>query len=343
MKIGLLLTNIGTPKSTQPKDVAAYLRRFLMDEDVISIPFFVRWPLVNLIIVPKRAAFSAANYAKVWMPEGSPLTVYSERFVARLRQKMDPSFVIEMGMSYSDPDIESAYSRLKEAAVDHIVAIPLYPQFAQATTGSALKAIHRARKKWNCQIPLTELTSFFSHPGYIEPSTQLAKTVMEKNKPDHWLFSFHGLPVSQLKKDPECKVDNTCCSKLNQQNDCVRRCYRAQCLKTAELMAQSMGLSREQWTVSFQSRLGKAEWIRPYTEETLIQLAQRGVKHLGLVSPAFVADCIETLEELAIGARETFIEHGGQDLSLVPCLNDDMEWIEGFEKIVSDHLNHCLK
>lgn len=336
MTTGILVTNIGTPDSYEVSDVRRYLKTFLMDKNIISIPYLIRWLLVHGIIVPKRAAFSAENYKKVWTSEGSPLLVYTKRFQQKLQQKLGSQFIVEFGMSYSNPNIEAGLQKLHSRGVDHIIVIPLYPQFAQATTGSAIEDTQKAVAKLGIKTKISFAPDFYDADFFIDAQARLAIESLEKASKDfaavdHWVFSFHGLPESQIKKDKACSLNLDCCSR---QSSCTRRCYRAQCFATAKKLAAKMKLSDSNYTVTFQSRLGKAEWIKPYTDKTVQKLAESGIKNLGMISPAFVTDCIETLEELAIGVKETFEEHGGHYFHLAPCVNDDALWVDGFAEWV---------
>lgn len=330
MKTGILLTNIGTPASYHVADVKNYLKTFLMDEDIINIPWPIRWILVHFIIVPKRASASAENYKKIWTDQGSPLLTYTKSFAEKLQIELGDSYAVEFGMSYSEPSIEEALKRLQAKGVDKVLVAPMYPQFAQATTGSAHKAFKKAYKNLALNTPYQMIEDFYATPEFIKTQAQIARTHFQKSY-DHYVFSFHGLPESQIKRDSQCKLSADCCSL---QTSCDRRCYRAQCFKTANLLAKEMNLGDEKWTVTFQSRLGKTEWIKPYTDATVEKLAQSGTRRLAMLSPAFVTDCIETLEELAIGVQESFLHHGGSEFSLSPCVNDHDTWVQGFAQIL---------
>lgn len=327
-KKGLLLLNIGSPRSYEVPDVAKYLRTFLMDEDIINIPFFVRWPLVNAIIVPRRAPFSAANYKKIWMEgEGSPLTVYTQRFATQLAQELGSEYVVKIGMRYSDPSIEEALKEFAQEAVESIILAPMYPQYAEATTGSSLKEVERLQKKLGLQFKTKILPPFYANKEFIDPTAKVTQATLANKEVEHYLFSFHGLPESQVKKVQGCLVTENCCF---EKNACAKKCYRAQCFATADAVANKLGLEKNQWSVAFQSRLGRGEWLKPATDDTIEKLAGQGIKKIAVICPSFVADCIETLEEIGIGAAELFHEKGGTDYHLVPCLNDQKEWVAEF-------------
>ncbi len=334
-KTGILLVNIGSPKSYEVPEVKKYLLRFLMDKDVLSIPFVFRWPLVNLLIVPKRAPFSAQNYKKVWMPGGSPLIVYSEAFRQRLQEKLDEPFVVKTGMSFSNPDIEESLLAFAKENVERILYIPLFPQYAEATTGAVTKAMKAYVLKHQIKIPIQVMTPFYKENSFVKNVSRIALNSTQGKNIEHYLFSYHGLPESQIRRRPACRINSDCCKKAL---SCEENCYRAQCFRTTEIIAKDMGLSAEQWSLSFQSRLGRAKWIGPSTEETLQHLGSAGVKRLAVLCPSFVADCIETLEEIRIAGRERFIQAGGEDLYLVPCVNDDTQWVADF----ADHCREVL-
>lgn len=329
---GLLLMNIGSPLSTEVSDVKKYLKTFLMDEEIITIPFLVRWPLVNLIIAPKRAPYSAENYKKVWMPEGSPIVVYTKRFIQGLQAHL-PDYQINMGLQYSEPSITQALAEFKAKGIQEVVLAPMFPQWADATSKSALKSVRKALAQLDYNPRIQEVPPFYADSSFIETSARMVKNTLEGRSVDHYLMSYHGLPESHILRDKECKLDSNCCSL---PSSCARNCYRAQCLKTSELIAGKLGLQKDQYTTCFQSRLGRAQWIKPSTEDTIRALAEKGVKSLAVICPSFVSDCIETLEEIGMGGRETFQEHGGKDYHLVPCVNDDAEFIQGFARIVQN-------
>lgn len=330
-KKGLLLMNIGSPTSYEVPAVKKYLNTFLMDEDIIKLPFILRWILVHLLIVPRRAPFSAANYKKVWMKTGSPLMVYTEEFAASLQKVLASDYVIELGMRYSDPTIETALDNFQKAGVSEIIVAPLFPQYADATTGSCIKEFKRIYEQKGLKTPWSLLEPFFRE--FITPFAAIASENVRGKKIDHFLFSFHGLPVAQITQQSGCALNDSCCQAAGA---CEKNCYRAQSFATARGIATDMGLTSDQWSVSFQSRLGPTEWMRPYTDEVLQQKAQAGVKNIAVLCPAFVADCIETLEEIGMGGRETFQHHGGQEFTLVPCPNADPRWVDTFARLFDE-------
>ncbi|WP_347358293.1 ferrochelatase [Bdellovibrio sp.] len=332
-KKGLLLINIGSPRSYEVADVKKYLTAFLMDKEVINLPFLLRWPLVNLLIVPRRAPFSAENYKKVWMDEGSPIAVYTRRFAGELKKHLGNDYVIKIGLRYSEPSVETALQELADEKVDEIIVAPMFPQYAEATNGSSFNLVDELVKDRNIQIPLRRVPAFFDHPAFINPSIEITRDSLQDKKVDHYLFSFHGLPESHIRKNQGCLVTEDCCF---EKNACAKNCYRAQCFATATKIAESLDLLPSHWSVSFQSRLGRAEWLKPATDHSLEVLAQTGKKNIAVICPSFVADCIETLEEIGIGGQETFHEFGGENYYLVPCVNENPQWVQGFAQLVQN-------
>lgn len=329
-KKGLLLINIGSPRSYQVEDVKKYLRIFLMDKEVINLPFILRWPLVNLLIVPRRGPFSAQNYQKVWMDGGSPLIVHSENFKNKLQLALGDSYVVRTGMSFSDPNIEESLLALVRDGVSEILAVPMFPQFAQVTTGAINEVVRKLVRKHRLQVPVRLLPEFYRDDAFIKNTARVTQEFLQDKKVDHFLFSYHGLPEAQIRKNSFCEINGACCS---QESSCLKGCYRAQCFKTSQLLAARMGLPPHQWSLAFQSRLGRAKWIGPATDETIKSLPTRGFKKIAVICPSFVADCIETLEEIGIGGKEDFIHAGGEELHLIPCLNSDLVWAQDFARL----------
>jgi ferrochelatase len=328
-RTGLLLINLGTPDEPTVPAVRRYLREFLSDPWVIDIPAIGRWLLLNLIILPFRPAKSTEAYKKVWMKEGSPLLVHSLALRDKVRARLGGDWQVELGMRYASPSIASALARLKQGDVDRIIVAPLFPQYAGSSSGTALEKVFlEARKSWNVPA-LAVLPEFYDDPGFLDAFAAVGRPGMANFKPDHVLFSFHGLPERQVKRSDEtgkhCLQSATCCDSIGPAN---RHCYRAQSYATARQIASRLGLAREQWSVAFQSRLGRTPWITPHTDVVIDELAKKGVKRVLCYSPAFVADCLETLEEIAIRLREQFKASGGEELQLVPSLNSNPEWVE---------------
>lgn len=327
--LGVLLINLGSPEAPTPRAVRRYLREFLGDPRVIDIPALPRWLLLHFAILPTRPRASARAYQKVWTPEGSPLLVHGRALRDRLAKRLGERFVVELAMRYSKPAIEPAIARLADADVERILVVPLFPQYSAAATGSAIEAIYRAAgARWNVP-PLEVLDSYYDDPAFVAAIAAVAREVPGQQRPDHVLFSYHGLPERQIRKsDPtgaHCFASNSCCETIGSAN---RFCYRAHCVATSRALAAQLGLRDEDWTISFQSRLGRTPWIRPYTDEILPFLRARGVERLAVLCPSFVADCLETIEEIGIRGREQWQELGGKELILVPCLNAHPKWVE---------------
>jgi len=321
----LLLVNLGSPASTSVADVRSYLNQFLMDPYVIDLPWPVRRLLVSLILI-KRPEQSAHAYASIWWEEGSPLVVLSRR----LQQAMTTQWThgpVELAMRYGEPSIETKLLQLVAQGHKRITLAPLYPQFADSTVTTVIEEAKRVVREHKLDVQFSILEPFYDQPEYLDALVASAKPHLEQDY-DHLLLSFHGLPERHLTKlDPtgqHCFKNEDCCKKASPE--VLATCYRAQCLRTASEFAKRMGLEDGKWSVSFQSRLGRAKWIEPYTEARLDELAGMGVRKVLVMCPAFVADCIETLEEIGDRGKEQFREAGGEELVLVPCLNDDPQW-----------------
>lgn len=334
---GLLLVNLGTPESPDPADVRPYLREFLSDPRVIDIAPWQRWLLLNLVILPFRPKKSGEAYAKIWTDRGSPLLVHGLDLADKVRKRLGPGHVVELGMRYGQPSIASAIAKLRAQGVDRIVMLPLFPQYSSAATGSAVeKAWVEAGKLWN--TPYMQIVPpFYDHPAYLDACARVARRALTGIDPEVVLFSFHGLPERHCVKSDEtgahCLKSDDCCARIVDAN---RNCYRAQCFATARGIGDRLGLPVDKRVVCFQSRLGRTPWIRPYTDEVIVELGRRGVKRAAILSPAFVADCLETLEELGIRAAESFREAGGQELRVVPAVNSEDDWADGVVTIARE-------
>ena len=333
MKKGVLLVNLGTPDSTKVSDVRKYLREFLSDKRVIDIPTVPRWMLVNLIIAPFRAPKSAAEYRKLFTERGSPLKYYTEDLLDPLRKMLGDEYVVEYAMRYQSPSVASGLNKLKDQNVSSIHVIPLFPQYASATTGSVIDKVMEITKTWQI-IPEIKFTSqFLEDDKFLEVIAKNGRRWMEKTDYDHFVFSYHGLPERQIRKGSvgkQCQL-GSCCSKFHERN---QFCYRAQCFQTTRLVAEKLGIPEDKYTVCFQSRLGKDPWIKPYTEDVLKELAKSGKTKVLAFSPAFVSDCLETTIEVGQEYKEEFEEAGGEQWDLVESLNDDPLWIESLAGIV---------
>ncbi len=331
-KKGILLVNLGTPDSTKVGDVRKYLREFLMDKRVIDIPFLNRWMLVNLIIAPLRAPKSAKEYRLLFDEKGSPLKYYGFEVRDKLREKLSDDFQVELAMRYQNPSIQEGLNSLRDCASIHI--IPLFPQYASASTGSVQDKVMEIVKDWQI-IPDIKFTSqFFEEELFLETIVDNAKKLMNETIYDHFIFSYHGIPERQIIKgsvDNYCQLGD-CCSSITDKN---RYCYRAQCFATTELLVKKLGIEKGSYSVTFQSRLGKTPWIQPYTDEALEELAKNGTKKVLAFSPAFISDCLETTIEVGEAYQEDFIEAGGEQWNLVPSLNAEDKWVECLAHIVT--------
>jgi len=326
--LGILLLNLGTPDAPTSPAVRTYLREFLSDPRVIDIHPVARKLLLELVILPTRPSKSAAAYAKVWSAEGSPLLTFSRALEAKVRQALGPGHAVELGMRYGRPSIPEALGRLRAAGVERLVVAPLYPQYSSAATGSSLEAVFAELSRQHVVPPVAVLPAFYDDPGFIGAFAEVGAPVLERDRPDHVLFSFHGLPERHVKASDHsgrhCLQSAGCCDAIGVAN---RDCYRAHCFATARALAARLALAPGSWSVCFQSRLGRTPWIKPYTDLRLDELAKEGKKRLVVFCPAFVADCLETLEEIGLRAREQFLAAGGDTLSLVPSLNASDAWV----------------
>ncbi len=324
---GAIVLNLGTPQAPQTREVRAYLREFLMDPFVIDVPGPLRWLIVHGVVLPTRPAKSAEAYRKIWTDRGSPLLFHLLDLAEKVRNHLGEGWVVEPAMRYGQPSIESAFRRLQSEGVTDVTVFPLYPQYSLAATETSIQECRRIAQKVSGDFKLDFVGAFYRHPGFISAYVESVKNSLADYPYEHILFSFHGLPERHVKKTDltgeHCLNQQECCSVMNEAN---QNCYRAQCYQTANAMAHSLGLKPDQYTVCFQSRLGRNPWIRPYTDHFYESLPARGVKKIAVVCPAFVADCLETLEEIQIRGKEEFILHGGEDLKLVPSLNSSDSW-----------------
>lgn len=337
-KKGVLLINLGTPESPANADVARYLREFLMDERVIDIPYWKRWMLVNLIIVPFRAPKVSKEYRKLWTENGSPLLHYGKQIKQKLQYLLGLEYQVELAMRYQNPSIEQGLLNLRASGADEIMIVPLFPQYASATVGSVHQKVMEIVQKWHI-IPKINFVSYFhQHPLFISTFANKVKQQMQDANYDHILFSYHGIPERHLAKmnssSNYCDKPHCSCSEGLSHRP---YCYRTACFETSRLIATEAGINTAQYSTSFQSRLGKDPWIKPYTDYTIKSLAEQGAKKLLVVSPSFVADCLETVLEIGEEYYELFLEHGGESLSMVESLNDDQAWAEALKAIVLEN------
>ena len=329
-RIGVLLINLGTPDAPTPEAVGRYLREFLMDGFVIDVPRPLRWFLVNVMIVPRRKIQSAKAYQKVQLPGGSPLRVYTRELKEKVTEQLatDDRYAVEYAMRYGNPSISSAMARLCTPDVSRIIVLPLYPQYAESSYETAVVETKRAAQVSGCADRLSFFPPFYDRPEFLSAFARRIEESNDKDWAEHLVFSFHSLPERHLKRldatGQHCLLRSDCCDQVSAIN---HNCYRAQCFFTARQIATQLGLKDEDYTVSFQSRLGRAKWIGPTTEVVLRELAQRGIRRVSVSCPSFVADCLETLEEMGIRGRQTFIDAGGEELRLIPSLNADPFWV----------------
>ncbi len=332
LKTAILLVNLGTPDSPSNADVRKYLREFLMDPRVIDIPFVSRFLLINLIIAPLRGPKSAKLYKSIWNEKGSPLLYYTRRQAELLQNLLGSNYQVEFAMRYQSPSIESVLEKFKKPVYKNLVVLPLFPQYASASTGSVHEKIMDIISSWQVIPEIRFINSFCDHPGFIKAFSKIGKD-LSPEKHDHILFSFHGLPERQIKKaDPfgECLSQN-CCDMLTEKN---AYCYRAQCFQTARKISEALAIPKDKYTICFQSRLGKDPWIKPYSDFIIKERAEKGDKKLLVFAPAFTSDCLETIHEIGVEYHELFREHGGEEIKLVSSLNEDATWIEAMKEIV---------
>jgi len=332
--LGLWLLQLGTPSAPSRGAVSRYLKEFLTDPRMIDIPTPFRQILVRGVIAPLRAGKSAHAYQSVWMPGGSPLLVYSLALQQRLQEVFGDRVIVELGMRYGSPSMEESWKRLRSSGVDRLVICPLFPQYAGASWGSAVEKSFRILAKEDCLPSVRVVPPFFRHPGYIN-AWKDSLTSINIESFDHFLFSYHGLPEDYVKRTAKACFTPGCCDQVDDRNIF---CYRAQCFETSRLIQKEFGIPAEKSTVCFQSRLGPKKWLEPYTDQVIQEIRKTGKKRVLVFSPAFVADCLETLEELKIRLKEDFIKLGGEDLQLVPSLNSSDSWIEGLTQILEPHI-----
>lgn len=326
---GILLLNLGSPATTAAPDVRSYLRQFLMDERVLDSPWPIRKFVVECLILPKRPAESGEAYRSIWWDEGSPLIVISRRVEALLKARIPNP--LALGMRYGEPSTERAMRELLDRGgpeMEEILVIPLYPHYAMSSFETAVVAAQDALRNLDSNVKLTVFPPFYEDPHYIRAMVENARSTLAEPY-DHVLFSYHGIPERHLKKtDPSgahCLVAPDCCRVASPAHE---NCYRAQTVMTTEVFAAEAGLEKGKYSISYQSRLGRDPWLQPYTDYEFERLAKEGVKRLVVLSPAFVSDCLETLEELGIRGKEDFLAAGGEEFRLVPCLNEHPAWIE---------------
>ncbi|AZJ32010.1 ferrochelatase [Tenacibaculum mesophilum] len=328
---GVLLVNLGSPESTNPKDVKKYLGEFLMDERVIDVPYWLRTFIVKGIILNTRPKKSAEAYQKIWWEEGSPLIVLSERLQNKVQAKTE--LPVALAMRYGNPSIKNGLQELHDKGVTEVLLVPLYPQFAMATTETILVLAEELRKELFPNMKITDVPAFYNKPEYIKALSNSIKDYLSDKDYDHILFSYHGVPERHIRKSDITKShcnplpgNLSCC---NTSSEAHKYCYRHQCYQTTKNVISELGLDENKVSTSFQSRLGVDPWLQPYTDRTIVNKAEKdGIKKLAIVTPAFVSDCLETLEEIAMEGKHEFLEAGGEEFYTVPCINDNDEWVD---------------
>lgn len=338
MKKGVLLVNLGSPESPEPKDVKKYLGEFLMDERVIDVPLWARTLLVKGIILNTRPKQSAAAYKKIWWENGSPLIVLSEQLQDKIQEQSD--YPIALAMRYGSMTIKKGLQELADKGVEEVFMIPLYPQYAMATTETILVLAEDIRAEHFPSMKIDSLPAFYNNDDYI---TVLANSIKEDLKDktyDHLLFSYHGVPERHIRKSDitksHCKIDGSCCETASKAHEF---CYRHQCKEVTRLVAEKLNFEPDTYSTSFQSRLGFDPWLQPYTDRTIERIGKKGIKNMAIVTPAFVSDCLETLEEIAMEGEELFHEVGGKNFTTVPCLNTNDDWV----KLLANWINDWAK
>ncbi len=331
-KRGVLLVNLGSPDSTSVRDVRRYLHQFLMDERVIDSPYLIRKFVVCCFILPRRPRESAEAYKTIWTDEGSPLVVISQEVKEAVAKQVEGP--VGLGMRYGNPSTAAGIRELMTQVMDleEIFLIPLYPHYAGSSYETAVVEVERELKRIAPQIKLKVQPPFYDDPDYIEAMVENSRDYLAKDY-DHILFSYHGLPERHMKTaDPtqsHCMIVEDCC---NVPSEAHKTCYRHQVFRTTELFVEKAGIPKDKYSVSFQSRLGSEPWLKPYTDLELARLPGEGIKKLLVLCPAFVSDCLETLEEIGIRGRATFLEAGGEEYEMIPCMNTHPRWIETLVK-----------
>ncbi|MFL5788130.1 MAG: ferrochelatase [Flavisolibacter sp.] len=335
MKRGILIMNLGSPDTTEVKDVKRYLNEFLMDERVIDKPWIVRALLVKGIIVPFRAKRSAEAYKKIWIEAGSPLVVISRQLRDALKKEMEDSVVI--AMRYGNPSPRQAFDELVQNNPDleEVILVPLYPHYAMSSFETAAEYAKKQYKKGKYKFQLSVIKPFYNREEYINALSESIKDYLQQEY-DHILFSYHGIPERHILKSDvtgsHCLKSENCCEVLSPAH---QYCYRHQCRETTRLVTEKLGIPKDNWSISFQSRLGRDEWLKPYTDFLLNEFPSKGIKKLLILSPAFVSDCLETLEEIGMEGKEHFLHAGGESFVQIPCMNVRPAWVKALKEIVN--------
>ena len=333
---GVLLVNLGSPDSTETKDVKSYLNEFLMDGRVIDLPKWFRTFLVKGIILNTRPKKSAKAYRKIWWKDGSPLIVLTERLQEKIQKKV--SIPVSIAMRYRNPSIHFGLEKLAKKGVNEVLLVPLYPQFAMATTETILVLAEEIRAKYFPEMKFTSLPSFYNHPDYVRVLANSIQEFLKDKDWEHLLFSYHGVPNRHIRKSDitksHCKMNEKCCF---EDSPAHKYCYRHQCEKTTQNVAKYLDLTEGTFSTTFQSRVSiLGSWLRPYTDKTVEAFAKNGIKELAIATPAFVSDCLETLEEIGMEAAEDFEDKGGEKLHVIPCINDRDDWVNVMSRWIDE-------
>ncbi|MDQ8203307.1 ferrochelatase [Pelagicoccus sp. SDUM812003] len=322
----VLLVNLGSPDSTSVSDVRRYLREFLSDDRVLDSAKPIQQFVLNCFILPTRPKKSAEAYSTIWQDEGSPLIITSKNLQTLLQEKVEPK--VELAMRYGNPSIPDAIERLKDQGTKRLFLIPLYPHYAMSSYETVVVKVMEEVAERYPELNVTTLQPFYNDPAYIESLYKSAKQYLDGGY-DKLLFSYHGIPVRHLNKadssKAHCNIVPDCCHTCSPVHS---TCYRHQCITTSELFVKRAKIPQDKYMISFQSRLGREPWLQPYTDETLEKLAKDGVKKIAVMTPAFVSDCLETLEEIAEEGKEAFLEAGGEEFVMIPCLNEHPSWVQ---------------
>ncbi len=327
-KRGIILMNLGSPDSTSVKDVRGYLNEFLMDERVIDSSYLVRSVLVKGIITPFRAPKSAEAYETIWTKDGSPLVFITKQLQQELQRKV--SEPVEIAMRYGKPSMKTAYDHLltKDKDLEEVILLPLYPHYAMSSYETAVEHAKAIHEKGKYPFKISFVEPFYNHPAYIKALGDSIKPYLENNK-GHLLFSYHSIPERHIQKSDvtgnHCLQAANCCETPSAAH---KYCYRHQCYATTKLVTEMLGIPKDKYSVAFQSKLGRSEWLKPATTSRMLQMPGEGIKDILVVCPSFVSDCLETLEEIAIREKENFMQAGGESYTFIPCMNTQPQWVD---------------
>ena len=341
MRKAVLLLNLGTPATPTARGLRDFYRHFFADPFVFDFNPVGRWLLRNLIIMPFRAPRVARDYAAIWMDEGSPLKVYADRVRTGVQEAFDESgedITVLNAMAYSSPFVSDVMGQLETQGIQEILLLPMFPQYSTATTASIFDGVNKAAKKWRIPPRLQFVNDLFQEPAFIRAWSILITKHLSGIDVDHVIFSYHGIPEKTIKKADDRNVCqfSDCCNFVSEGN---RNCYRAQCIATTKFITHALGWTEPSYSVAFQSRFGRQPWIKPYLDQHIKEQVKAGNKRLALVTPSFVSDCFETIHEIGIEYREQFIKAGGEELLLLPNLNDDQTWMNAVFEIAKKHLD----